>query len=144
MNPKDKIKLQLVTPEKVVLEKEVDEAIIPTQEGLVGILPNHAPLISLLKPGAMILRNDGQEQLLAVATGSLEVLNKRIIILADSAERAEDIDVDEAEKARQEAEKLMKMRPPEGVDYAALMSKIEKDLAWAAVARKRKYRNLPK
>jgi F-type H+-transporting ATPase subunit epsilon len=144
MNPKDKIKLQLVTPEKVVLEKEVDEAIIPTQEGLVGILPNHAPLISLLKPGAMILRNDGQEQLLAVATGSLEVLNKRIIILADSAERAEDIDVDEAEKARQEAEKLMKMRPPEGVDYAALMAKIEKDLAWAAVARKRKYRNLPK
>lgn len=140
MPVKDKIKFQLITPERIVMETEIDEAIIPTQEGLVGILPNHTPLVSLLKPGAMILRNQGQETLLAVGTGSVEVLNKKVIVLADAAERAEEIDVDRAEEARREAEKLMKQKPPEGADYAALMAKIEKDLAWARVAQKRKYR----
>jgi F-type H+-transporting ATPase subunit epsilon len=88
----------------------------------------------------MILRNQGQETLLAVGTGSIEVLNKKVVVLADAAERAEEIDVDRAEEARKQAEKLMKQPPSEGADYAALMARIEKDLAWARVAQKRKYR----
>ncbi len=140
MSDYKKIKFNLITPEKVVLEKEIDEAIVPTKEGLIGILPNHTALVSLLKPGEMILRSENKEEFLAVGTGSVEILNGSLTILADAAAKAEEIDLDKAEAARKKAEEIMEQIEPESPEYTAMMARIQTDLAWARVAKRKKYR----
>lgn len=136
----EKLNFQLITPERVVAEKEIDEAIIPTQEGLIGVLPNHTNLVALLHPGEMILRTDKEEEFLAVGTGSVEIMEGKLIVLADAAQKAEEIDETKAEEARKKAEDIMEQITPESPDYAAMMARVQTDLAWARVAKRKKYR----
>ena len=95
--------LEIVTPERLVVREKVEEMQIPGRNGYLGILPGHAPLITELGIGGISYRENGRLRRLAVAWGFAEVLPDRVSILAETAERAEEIDVGRAEKARQRA-----------------------------------------
>lgn len=99
------IRLEIVTPEKRVLDAEVDSVTVPTASGEAGILPNHAPLISALKPGIMAYTNKGNTAKLAVSGGFVEVNADEVAVLVDSAETADEIDVEAAKADREAAEK---------------------------------------
>lgn len=122
---------------------EVDQATIPTEEGEITVLPGHIPLVASLVPGELILKTGGEEKSLAVAGGFIEVLPHEIVILADSAEYAEEIDEKRAEEARERAKRLQEEKRFDTEEFTALAAKIEKELARLKVARKRKYRSLP-
>ncbi|MCL4458554.1 MAG: F0F1 ATP synthase subunit epsilon [Chloroflexi bacterium] len=98
-----KIKLEIVTAERLVFSDEVDAVIAPGVEGQLGILPHHAPLLTALQTGELRVRKGDEEVLMAVSGGFMEVRQDKVIILADTAERAEEIDVARAEAARQRA-----------------------------------------
>lgn len=99
------LSVEIITGERVVYEEpDVDMVVAPGADGSLGILPNHAPLFSLLSLGELRVIKGGDEQSLAVFGGFLEIANDHVRILADAAERAEEIDVDRAEQARQRSE----------------------------------------
>jgi F-type H+-transporting ATPase subunit epsilon len=105
------IQLQIVTPERQVATEEVDEVSIPGKEGYLGVLPGHAPLLTELQSGTLAYRQDGNKRYVAIDSGFAEVLPERVIVLAGSAERAEDIDVEQAERDRLQAEEYLKAHP---------------------------------
>jgi len=103
----DTFQLEIVTPEKKVVETPAAEIQIPGKNGYLGILPGHAPLITELSVGEITYRDGGQEQRLAVAWGFAEVLPDKVTILAETAERPSEIDVERARKAKERAEKRL-------------------------------------
>lgn len=103
----DTFKLEIVTPEKKVIDTAAEEVQIPGKNGYLGILPGHAPLITELSVGEITFREHAGEQRLAVAWGFAEVLPDKVTILAESAERPSDIDVARARKAKERAEQRL-------------------------------------
>jgi len=101
------LKLEIVTPEKRVLDAEVDSVTVTTATGEAGILPNHAPLISALKPGILSYSAKGSTDKLAVSGGFVEVSNNSVSVLADTAESAGEIDVAQARSERDAADKAL-------------------------------------
>ena len=99
-----KIKLEIVTPERSLVTADVDEVQLPGSEGYFGVLPGHTPLLATLKVGEMWYRIGQERHYLAIAFGFVEVLPERVTVLAQVAERAEDIDVARAEAAKRRAE----------------------------------------
>ncbi|MDP6346747.1 MAG: F0F1 ATP synthase subunit epsilon, partial [Dehalococcoidia bacterium] len=97
------LKIDIVTAERAVLSDEVDLVLAPGVEGQLGILPHHTPLMTMLAPGEIVLRKGGDDTYLAISGGFLEVRPDRVVVLADTAERAEEIDLARAEEARQRA-----------------------------------------
>ena len=87
-----KLRLEMVTAEREVFADDVDMVVAPGGEGELGILPRHAPLLSTLQPGVLRLRKDGDETLLAVSGGFIQVFRDRVLVLADTAERADEIE----------------------------------------------------
>ncbi len=134
------LKLKIATPEKVIYENEILQVSIPTMDGEITVLPNHVPLISVLKAGEMRIVDKEGEQILAVSGGFLEVRGQNeIVILADNAERATEIDVDRAEQARLRAEELMKQtKSVEDVDFAKLQAMIDREMNRVRVGKKYK------
>ena len=112
-----KLRFEIVTAEQVIYSNEVDVVIAPGIEGQLAILPNHAPLMTTLQPGELVVRRDGEEVAMFVAGGFLEVMGNRVSVLADVAERVEEIDVERAEAARCRAEDRLKSCTPD-VDIA--------------------------
>ena len=106
----DSFQLEIVTPDKQLVNERAEEAQIPGKGGYFGVLPGHAPLISELAVGEISYKADGQTKRLAVAWGFAEVLPEKVTILAETAERAEDIDIERARKAKERAELLLKER----------------------------------
>ncbi|HNP86450.1 MAG: F0F1 ATP synthase subunit epsilon [Chloroflexi bacterium SZAS-1] len=104
------IHLEIVTAERVVLSDEVDQINAPTKDGRVGILPRHAPLLTILDTGELDIVKDGQSTPFAISGGFMEVLPTRVTILADTAERADEIDEARAEAARRSAEDRIAQR----------------------------------
>jgi F-type H+-transporting ATPase subunit epsilon len=104
----DTIELEIVTPERLVVSDRAEEIQIPGRNGYLGILPGHAPLITELAVGEIVYTNAGVSTRLAVAWGFAEVLPDKVTILAEAAERAEDIDVARAEVARGRAQEHLK------------------------------------
>ena len=104
---KDMLKLEVVTPERRVLDAEVDSVTVPTASGEAGILPHHAPLISALKPGILAYTTKGVGQKLAVSGGFVEVNSDTVSVLVDTAETAAEIDVEAAKTDRETAEKAI-------------------------------------
>lgn len=137
------LKFKIVTPEKTIYENEIFQVTVPTMEGEITVLPNHIPLISVLKAGELKIKDKSGESQMAVSGGFLEVRGKNeIVILADHAERVSDIDVDKAEEARAKAEEQMaNLKNAQDVDYAKLQAVIDRELNKLRVAKK--YRNLP-
>lgn len=132
-----KIKFKIVTPEKTVYEDSVDQVTLSTHEGEITVLPEHIPIIAVLAPGELVIKQDGKEVAMAVSGGMIEVRKNEITILADTAERAEEIDLARAEEARERAEKLKdeKIRMDE-TEYAAVAALMERNLARIRVAKK--------
>ena len=99
------LRLEIVTPEKRVLDADVDSVTVPTASGEVGIMPSHAPLISALKPGILTYSSKGTATRLAVSGGFVEVNDDKVAVLSDTAESAGEIDIELARVIRDEAEK---------------------------------------
>jgi F-type H+-transporting ATPase subunit epsilon len=101
------LKLEIVTPEKKVIDAEADSVTVPTASGDAGILPSHAPLVSALRPGILTYSNRGTTERVAIGGGFLEVSNDRVSVLADSADLAGDINAEAARLQREEAERAI-------------------------------------
>ena len=136
------IKCDIVTVERLVYSDEVDMVVAPGIMGTLGILPKHAPLIAALEEGELRLKKGGEEERFAVGGGYMEVRPDMVIIMADTAERAEEIDEARAEAARQRAEQLLKEKPPD-MDRAAIEGVLRRSRVRLKVARKRRRRTLP-
>ncbi len=133
------INLKVVTPEKTVFEQEVYQVTLPVEGGEVTLLPHHIPYIGALKAGEIFLRGNAEEEgkMIATSGGFVEFHNNTLVILADTAERAEEIDLARAEKARREAEKIMQERVrADDEEYARVAAILEKELARVRVAKK--------
>ena len=133
------LKLDIVTAEGVVYSDEADVVVAPGIEGQLGILPHHAPLMTTLQPGELRVRKGGEEFSLAISGGFLEVRPDRVIILADAAERAEEIDVSRAEEAKRRAEERLRQPTPE-VDVARADAAMRRALARLQVVEQRRKR----
>jgi F-type H+-transporting ATPase subunit epsilon len=133
------LRLEVVTAERMVFSDDVNMIVAWGTEGQLGILPHHAPLMTMLQPGDLLIRKDNEEEYLAISGGFLEVRPDKVVILADACERAEEIDVTRAEAAKRRAEELLKAQPPE-VDAAAAEAALRRSLARLKVAERKRRR----
>jgi F-type H+-transporting ATPase subunit epsilon len=120
------IKLEIVTPEKRVFDETVDSVTVPTASGEIGILPNHAPLISSLKAGILAYSNKGVTDRLVVSGGFVEVSGNTVSVLADVAERSDEIDVEAARADRESAEKVLGAWSGTEEEFEAEKERLEK------------------
>ena len=128
---KKTIQFEIATPERVVLKEEIIQVTIPTTSGDITVLPEHMPIVSVLKPGVIETKNQKEEiEIMSVSGGFVEVMKDRIVILADTAERAEEIDEKRVEEARKRAEETKKkIRMEDKVEFTEIAVKLEKELA---------------
>ena len=132
-----KIKFRIVTSEKTVFENEVDQATFETTDGQITILPNHRSYITSLKSGEAMVKIKGEETLLSISGGFIEFHDNTLIVLADTAERAEEIDLARAEEGRKRAEELKnQVISMDDEEYARVAAAIQKEAARIRVARK--------
>ena len=129
------LNLIIVTPEREVVREEVEELEIPGSEGYFGVLPGHAPLFSELKVGEVAYRKGTRWTFLSVAWGFVEVQPEQVRILAETAERAHEIDVDRAMRAKQRAEEMIS-RGGEDVDYNQALVALERAIVRIQVSQK--------
>lgn len=135
--PDLEIQFKIVTPERTVYEDTITQATLPVTDGQVTILPNHLSYIASLCPGEIIVKKDGQEIILAVSGGFIEFNKNELVILADTAERAEEIDLKRAEEAKQRAEKLREEKiTMDAEEFAKVAAAIQKQAARIRVARR--------
>lgn len=105
------INFEIVTPEKVILKEKIQRVSVPTRMGEITVLPDHIPLVSILAPGVIeVLTESNEIEIIALSGGFIEVLHNKVVILADSAERAADIDHEKAEEALNRATELKKQK----------------------------------
>lgn len=131
------IKFKIVTPEKTVFESEINQATLPVADGEVTILPNHQSYIGALKPGEIMIKSGDKEETMSVSGGFVEFNSNVLTVLADTAERAEEIDLKRAEVAKKKAEEAMKERVQmDETEYARVAASIERATARLKVARK--------
>ena len=132
------IQFEIVTPERNVLKEEITQVTLPTKEGELTILPGHVPLVATLDAGVIeVAKKDGYHDIMSLAGGFVEVLKDKVVILADVAERAEEIDEEKAEEARKTAsEEKEKMRHSDKERYAYFASKLAKELARTKAVRR--------
>lgn len=134
------LQLEVVTPEKQLFSGEVDSVLAPGAEGQLGILPHHAPLMSTLSVGELVARRGEEELSFAIYGGFIQVLPDRVIVLADVGERADEVDAEQAERARREAEELLKKEPPPELRAEAMMA-LRKAQLRLRVARRQRLRH---
>jgi len=130
----DAFTLEVATPTRLVVADKVDEVVAPGIEGYFGVLPGHAPFLTTLGIGELTYRKGRDEFHLALAGGFCEVRNDKVIVLADTAERPEDIDRDRAERARQRAEQRLAGRTQEEIDYTRAAAALARALTRLQVA----------
>jgi F-type H+-transporting ATPase subunit epsilon len=132
-------KLEIVTAERMIFSDEVSAVMAWGVEGQLGILPHHAPLMTILEPGDLTIRKDKEEEYLAISGGFLEVRPDKVIILADACERVDEIDVARAEEAKRRAQETMKAAPL-SAEAASAVAALRRSLARLKVAEKRRRR----
>lgn len=134
------LSLDIITQERVVYAADdVEMVVAPGVDGVMGILPNHTPVLTALKEGELKILRDGEEEFFAVGGGFMEVRPDRVIVLAETAEVADEIDEARAEEARKRAEEMLKEKPP-GVDVARLEGVLRRSHVRLRVARRRRGR----
>lgn len=129
--------VDIVTAERVILSDDVDLVVAPGVSGELGILPRHAALVTALQPGEIRLRKAGQEDHLAVSGGFLEVRHNQVTILADSAERVEEIDIQRAEEARRRAAERLALRTTE-IDAVRAEAALRRSVTRLRIAQRRR------
>jgi F-type H+-transporting ATPase subunit epsilon len=132
------LRLDIVTIERRAFSGDVDMVIAPGVQGELGILPRHAPLITALSEGELRFKQGNEEQVFAIGGGYLEVLDDQVTVLADSAERAAEIDVARAQAARERAERLLREGPINPVDRQMIERAFRRSTVRLKVARKRR------
>ncbi|MFA5184841.1 MAG: ATP synthase F1 subunit epsilon [Patescibacteria group bacterium] len=140
------IKFEVVTPERVVWREEVLQVSVPTTTGEITVLPNHIPLVSILQPGVIeVKRLDDVREIMSVSGGFIEVTKDKVVILADTAERADELDEERIKAAQSRAEELKKRAESiDDVQFAEVTAKLEKELSrLRAVNRWRKIKGAP-
>ena len=134
------IRLEVVTAERLVLSEDVDMVVAPGIDGELGILPNHAPLMTMLQPGELRAKRSGEEFDLVITGGFLEVRPDRVIVLADAAERSDEIDIERAEAAKRRAEERLSQRHVDGLDAARAEAALRRSMTRIKLAQKRRKR----
>ena len=133
------LRCEVVTAERTVFEDDVSMVVAPGIEGQLGILPHHAPLMTALTWGELIIHREGQEdEFIAIGGGFMEVGPEHVTILADSAERAEEIDELRAEEARQRARETMAQKHREDADFVRAEAALRRSLIRLKVARRKR------
>ncbi|MEW6546874.1 MAG: F0F1 ATP synthase subunit epsilon [Bacillota bacterium] len=122
------IMLEVLTPERRVFRGAVEAVVIPGRQGLLGVLPRHSPMLVILRPGVLVFRREGKKERMAVSGGVCQVLQDRVLVLADAAELAQDIDVLRARAARDRALARLRSRSAE-VDEARARAALERAVA---------------
>ncbi|UCH50594.1 MAG: F0F1 ATP synthase subunit epsilon [Chloroflexota bacterium] len=135
------LRLEIITAERQVFSDDVNVVVAPGIQGELGILPHHAPLMTMLKPGELLIRKDSEETYMSVSGGFLEIRPDKIIILADACERAEEIDIDRAEEAKRRAEERLKTHPSE-LDMAQAQAALLRSLVRLRVAERRRRKSV--
>lgn len=130
-----KLALEIVTPDRALVRAAVDEVVVPGERGYFGVLPGHTPFLSTLGVGELMYRQERESRYLAVAFGFAEVLPERVTVLAEVAERAEEIDLARAQAARARAERRLKEQAEEH-EFRRTQVKLEKAVARIQVAGK--------
>ena len=134
-----RIRCEVVTAERTVFQGDVDMVVAPGIEGQLGILPHHAPLMTSLTYGELIIHREGQDdEFIAIGGGFLEVGPEHVTILADSAERAGEIDEARAEEARQRAEELMAQKQREDADFVRAEAALRRSILRLKVAKRKR------
>ncbi|MBN2854147.1 ATP synthase F1 subunit epsilon [Patescibacteria group bacterium] len=128
---KKTIKFEVVTPERIVLKKQILQVTVPTEDGEITVLPEHIPLMSILKPGVIEMKlEEGELELMSVSGGFVEVMRDKIVVLADTAERADELDEARIEEARARAEARKKeLENVDEVQFANIAVQLEKEMA---------------
>lgn len=129
--------LEIVTPEKLAYSDTVDAVVLPGSEGELGVLPHHAPLVSMLGLGELRIRKGGETETFAIAGGFLQVRPDKVVVMAEMADMASDIDLDKAAEARREAERALEGGFHEGSDLAAARASLQVALLRQRVAERR-------
>ena len=129
--------LEIVTPERLAYSDTVDAVTLPGSEGELGVLPHHAPLVSMLGLGELRIRKGGNEESFAIVGGFLQVLPDKVVVMAETADMASEIDLDRAEEARREAERALATGFHEAADLASARASLQQALLRIRVAERR-------
>jgi F-type H+-transporting ATPase subunit epsilon len=132
------IQLEIVTPERLAYDDTVDSVVVPGSEGELGVLPHHAPLVSTLGVGELRIRKGGQEESFAIVGGFLQVRPDKVVVMAETADLAGEIDLQKAEEARREAERTLETGHVEGADLAAARAALQQALLRIRVGERRR------
>jgi F-type H+-transporting ATPase subunit epsilon len=133
------ILLEIVTPERLAYSGEVDSVQVPGSEGELGILPHHAPLVSMLGVGELRFRKAGGEESFAVVGGFVQVRPDKVVVMAETADLASEIDLERAQQARREAEQTLESGAREAADLAAARAALQQALLRIRVAERRRH-----
>src|SRR5947209_2172179 len=132
------LRFELVTADRIVLEEDgVDMVVAPGADGVLGILPRHVPLITTLAPGELRVKHGGTEESLIVTGGFMEVMPDKVLVLADSAERSDEIDLARAEEARRRAQERIASGDV-GIDQARAAAALQRSLIRIRIAQRRR------
>ncbi len=134
----DKMKLKIVTPDKTLYDSDVSYIVVPALDGQISVLPGHIPLISAIKPGEIKIVNEGKEDFFSITKGVLETDGKSVTIIADSGERAEEIDEKRALEALSRAKDMMSKEYKDKVSYADAISELERATSRLKIVKKRR------
>ena len=132
----EKLELEVVTPDRLVVKEAVDIVMAMGALGEFGILPNHIPFLTILQPGEMRYRKDNQLEYLAVTGGFAEVSNNKVTVLAEAAEKAREIDIDRAKRAKERAEKRLAQAKVEAIDYLRAEAALKRSLVRLSIGGK--------
>lgn len=129
--------LEIVTPERLAYSETVDSVVLPGSEGELGVLPHHAPLVSTLGIGELRIRKGGQEESFAIVGGFLQVRPDKVVVMAETADMASEIDLETAQQARRDAEKALESGYHEAADLAMARAALQQALLRIRVAERR-------
>jgi F-type H+-transporting ATPase subunit epsilon len=130
--------LEIVTPERQVFSDQVDGVVCPGVEGELGVLPHHAPLLTTLGFGELRIRRGSEEEFFAIAGGFLQVRPDKVVVMAETADMASEIDLEKAQEARREAEKALAEGFEEPADLARARASLQRALLRIRVAERRR------
>ncbi len=131
------ILLEIVTPERLAYSDEVDAVVLPGSEGEMGVLPHHAPLVSTLGVGELRIRKGGVEESFAIVGGFVQVRPDRVVVMAETADMASEIDLERAQEARRDAERALESGYHEGADLSVARAALQQALLRIRVAERR-------